>query len=283
MKDYEKVADLLKKKKVVAMVAPSFVIDFDYKRFANELRAIGFDKVTELTFGAREVNLFYMDHLKKNPGKLWISTPCPAIVDLVMKNFPHLQDNLIPCVSPMIAMAKIVKKQYPKHSIVFIGPCIYKKREAEKFPEVDMALTFKEIPNLMKLCKKKKVDEREYFFDQFYDNATKIYPISGGLAESMHVKEVLKPDEVIVCDGRKACRMLKKFDRHPGKVKFMDILFCKGGCVGGPGVITKKPLFVRKKKVRDYLKFVKKHKTGEKKGLAKYVKDINFKLKNFKE
>lgn len=286
MHDLEKVLQLLKNHQVVAMVAPSFVIDFNYKKFADKLRSIGFDKVTELTFGAREVNLFYKDYLKKHPNKLWISTACPAVVDLVLKKFPHLVDNLIPGVSPMVAMSRIVHKEYPKHKIVFIGPCIYKKKEADKFSDVHAALTYKEIPELFKLCKKnnlcRKVEKKNYFFDQFYDDVTKIYPISGGLAKSMHVKEVLKPDEVIVCDGACAIKMLEKFNEHPGKMKFMDILFCKGGCVGGPGVITRKPLILRKKKVMDYLKFARKHKTGEKAGLDKYLKGIDFKIKKFR-
>ena len=286
MQDIEKVINLLKNNKVIAMVAPSFVIDFNYKTFADKLRTIGFDKVTELTFGAREVNLFYRDYLKKHPKDLWISTTCPAVVDIVLKKFPHLIDNLIPGVSPMVAMSKIIHKEYPKHKIVFIGPCMYKKKEADKFSDVDVALTYKEIPALFKLCKAnnlcKKVDKKSYYFDQFYDDATKVYPISGGLAKSMHIKEVLKPEEVIVCDGSCAIKMLEKFNEHPGKVKFLDILFCKGGCVGGPGVITKMPTLFRKKKVWNYMKFAKKHKTGEKVGLDKYLKGIDFKIKKFK-
>ena len=45
--------------KSIALVAPSFVADFEYPQFINQLRHLGFDKIVELTFGAKLVNLSY--------------------------------------------------------------------------------------------------------------------------------------------------------------------------------------------------------------------------------
>lgn len=126
--DVEEVIRRLKNKEdLYAMIAPSFVVDFDFHTFADRLRAIGFDKVTELTFGAKEVNHFYREYLSKHPNGFYISTPCPIIVNIINERFPRLRSRMIPCVSPMIATAKILKKQYKGHKIIFIGPCYAKE------------------------------------------------------------------------------------------------------------------------------------------------------------
>ena len=60
--DQKRVLSLLadsKKKngtKICLMAAPSFVVDFDYFSFVPLMKSLGFDKVTELTFGAKVVN-----------------------------------------------------------------------------------------------------------------------------------------------------------------------------------------------------------------------------------
>jgi iron only hydrogenase large subunit-like protein len=279
--DQQRVLELLNDK-VIAMVAPSFVVDFDYAVFADELRAMGFDKVTELTFGAKEVNTFYKKHLQNNEG-LWISSPCPSVVSLVKRKFPHLVEKLVPCVSPMIAMARILKKEFPDHKLVFVGPCISKKLEAKAHPEdVDAALTFHDVQALLDYFeskgKFKDLKHKSAFFDQFYNDSTKVYPISGGLANSMKVRNVVREDEYIIVDGFPLIeKVLHELDELPNHVRFVDILFCNGGCVGGPGVISKDPVEVKREKVLDYQRFAKKHKTGDEVGLDKYVEDLNFK------
>jgi iron only hydrogenase large subunit-like protein len=65
-------------------------------------------------------------------------------------------------------------------------------------------------------------------------------------------KQVLQKDEIIVCDGPetldKAIKDLEEFK----KFRFVDILFCKGGCLGGPGIINKDTIENRTQKLLDY-------------------------------
>ncbi|MFC1697894.1 [Fe-Fe] hydrogenase large subunit C-terminal domain-containing protein [Nanoarchaeota archaeon] len=274
-------------KKMIAMVAPSFVIDFDYKTFADTLRAMGFCSVTELTFGAKEVNRFYTNYIKQNPNKLHISSPCPVITKLIVNKYPQLKDNLIPCVSPMVAMARILKKECPELMRVFIGPCFAKKQEAKYYSEdIDLALTYKDIDKVIKFFKKanlmKPKEKKNYFFDRFYDDATKIYPVSGGLAKSMHAREIVGEDEFIIADGTKeVLKILDELNLDEDKTNFVDILSCNGGCIGGPGVISTEPIPDRKKKVLEYMEYAKSNKTGERVGLDKYVETIDFSAKPF--
>lgn len=274
--DQRKVLELLSSKdKTCLMVAPSFVVDFDYKTFVPLMKGLGFDKVTELTFGAKMVNHEYHEFIHKNRGnqEKFISSVCPASVELIKNKYPDLKKFLLPFDSPMVSMAKIVRKNYKHHRIVFLSPCLAKKSEAKKSGLVDVAVTFSEMKQLLEKekPKKAKIDHR---FDKFYNDYTKVYPIAGGLSATLHAKDILKPEEMVECNG--CVDIMKLLDSHPDK-KFYDILFCKGGCIGGPGVFSKDSIAERRKRVLAYMKFAEREKMQKShEGLVKYSKGLKF-------
>ena len=264
------------KGKYVAMLAPSFVVDFPYPKIILQLKDLGFDKVVELTFGAKMINRDYHKILKKSKD-LVIASVCPGIVETIRTKFPQYKKNLINVDSPMVAMARICKKEYPKHKIVFFSPCNFKKVEAEKTKIVDYVLDYKELNQLLK-CK--RLDKKKYscdvLFDRFYNDYTKIYPLAGGLSKTAHLKKVLKSSETETIDGVKD---VIKFLNNPRKgVKFLDVNFCKGGCIGGPCINSLLPISLRKKKVLQYLEESKQEDIPEsRKGLIKKARGVSFK------
>ena len=77
--------NLIKNNEAVAMLAPTFAIDFKYPNIIGMLRKLGFKEVTELTFGARMVNWEYANYIKDHPKQeLFIASPCPVVVALVI-------------------------------------------------------------------------------------------------------------------------------------------------------------------------------------------------------
>jgi iron only hydrogenase large subunit-like protein len=70
-----------------------------------------------------------------------------------------------------------------------------------------------------------------------------------------------------------------KFLNNPDKkIKFLDVTFCKGGCIGGPCIDSKLPLLLRKKKVLNYMKVADEERIPEeRKGIIKEAKGISFK------
>jgi iron only hydrogenase large subunit-like protein len=266
------------KGKYVVMLAPSFVVDFKYPEIIFQLRALGFDKVVEVTFGAKMINRLYHSDLK-NSNKILISSVCPGVVDFVKNNYPNMKDSLILVDSPMIAMAKICRKIYPKHKIVFISPCNFKKIEAENSKFIEGVLTFKELKNILPKVNSNCSDS----FDKFYNDYTKIYPLSGGLSKTAHLKGILKPEEVKIIDGvQKVKKFLDNYNPEKSNVRFLDVCFCEGGCIGGPEVNSRLPIFLRKRKVLKYLKQAKCEDIPEiKKGLVKKAKGISFRRKSF--
>jgi iron only hydrogenase large subunit-like protein len=263
------------KQKTIALVAPSFIVNFSYPSFIWQLKKLGFDKVVELTFGAKIVNREYHLFLKKSSG-LVISSPCPGIVTTITNNYPKLKNKLAPIDSPMAAMAKVCKKYYPDHKTIFISPCDFKKVESQNSKYVDGVIDYDQLARLFEKNKiRKPFLTKRVQFDKFYNDYTKIYPLSGGLAKTAHIKDIVKKDEVKVIDGLK--EVMRFLDHPDPKIKFLDCLFCEGGCIGGPHTDKKCSILKKHRKVIKYLKQSQREDIPEdRKGLIEKAKGLKF-------
>ena len=122
--------------RVVASLAPSFIVDFPVdgiEEMAAMLAKLGFAETGETAMGAYLVKSEYERMVQEKRQDIIISTCCPSAVRLVQKYYPELVGCLAPVVSPMEAHARYIKEQDPDAVVVFIGPCISKKAEAEDF------------------------------------------------------------------------------------------------------------------------------------------------------
>ena len=251
LSEKEQLLEFIKnKEKMVAMLAPSFLIDFSYPEIIGKLKRLGFDYVVEVSAGAIETNKQLKSLLKLNPNKRYISNACPGIVQLIKSKYPKLTDFLAPIDTPMMAIARIVQKKYPNHKKVFIGPCLMKKIESQENPELEiLVLTFKEISEVFKI--KKIVEEKQDNSCSFDITGleTRLYPISGGLAQSSGIVKALTDPEWDVISGKDLVeKNLQEFPNNT-EIKILDALFCDGGCINGPGIISKDSLDNRRKKV----------------------------------
>lgn len=252
----ELISLLQQKTPLVALVAPAFPIVYDPSTIAGKLRKMGFEFVLEVSAGAINTNKAVIKALTDNPEARFITSPCPSFVRLVRTKYPDLQKYLALSVdSPMIATARIAKEKYPNHKPVFIGPCLVKKLEAsEDYPELNiLAITFKEMEKVFETfgdrLSSDQVDNNVFDLE---GKETRLYPISGGLAQSSQVKEILSADEVEVVSGWKNCQAsLERFVTDK-KVRLLDILFCEGGCINGQGINSNLTLEQRREKVMDY-------------------------------
>lgn len=254
-KEYKKLNSLLSRKNnLTAMLAPSFIIDFPYPQIIGMLKRLGFKNVVEVALGARITNQELTKEITKNPAKKFITSPCPNIYQMVAKKFPHLKKYLSLAPTPMIATARIVLQKYPTTKPVFIGPCLVKKLEAKRFKDLNiLAVTFKDLFQIFKDFNiNNKPEDNKYKFDLVAQN-TRVYPVSGGLAESAFLENILKKDQYLVVSGPKqAVQTLNNFEKNIN-LKVLDILFCKGGCINGLGIInTQQTLKTRKQKILSF-------------------------------
>lgn len=251
------------KKELVAMLAPSFIVDFDYPEIVRMLKKLGFKYAVEVSRGAEMTNSQLLALTKLHPDRKYITNPCPVIVRLIRSKYPQLQEYLAPIDSPMSATAKIVDKEWPGLKKVFIGPCLMKKFEAnEDREELDiLAITFRDLqsvfdfkkikPSRLLRCKLLAMTARKNEFD-IIGGETRLYPISGGLAQSSGITQKLTDAEYDVISGpNNANKMLSEFLSKPD-LKLLDILNCDGGCICGPGMNSKASLDERRKRVIDF-------------------------------
>jgi len=278
--------DLIKNNKTVALLAPSFPIDFKYPNIIGMLEKLGFNEVTELTFGARMVNWAYANYIKEHLNqKIFISSPCPTVVAMIQNQYPEFIKYLMPIVSPMVAMAKIYKQKNPNSKVIFISPCWAKENvEAPKWPQfIDAVITLKELKEIFEKENIKEEDfNKNYKFDSLIREYTKIYPVSGGLASTSHIKNLFNEGEILITDGVKnITKALDEFKSGVSKYRFFDFLNCDGGCIGGPAINNQfYPIEKRKEIVFEYTKNSSEDKMGEKRiGTVEKAEDINFSAK----
>jgi len=257
LKATDEVFELLKSaSKTIAIIAPSFPAEFDeikdYKILVGMIRQLGFDYVSEVSFGADLVAKKYAKILSEPKDEGFISSDCPAIAFYVEHYSPDLVPYLAPIVSPMVAMARIVKKKYGNDlKVVFIGPCIAKKAESL---EVDEVLTFRELREMFEAANISSKLTEASDFDPPHAGKGAIFPISRGLLQTTEVSENIYEGNVIVADGRIDFReAIKEFENGLIRSNNLELLCCEG-CIMGPGTSKNGKRFARRTMVSKYVK-----------------------------
>ncbi len=252
MTEIENIISLIQHKELlVALLAPSFPIMFQYPQIVGKLRRLGFDKVVEVSIGAMATNASLVSAFHQHPDARYITSPCPSVVRLIRKKYPELTGYLMSdTVSPMISTAIQMKETYPQHKPVFIGPCFAKRIEAkEDTHQLNISvITYVEVEGLFRSFSigEDTADSNAVF--DMEEQATRMYPVDGGLTDTSGIRSILKEGEVRVVSGWKNCDVaLHEFSTNPS-IRLLDILFCDGGCISGPGIAS--PLSVEDRKQR---------------------------------
>lgn len=224
---------------VIASVAPSFVSSFGVQNFSvmrTALKKLGFDFAEETAVGANAVTEQYNKLLKSGEYRNFITSACPAINRMIQIYYPKALKYLAPVASPMVAHAIILKKRFPDAKIVFIGPCIAKKREARESGIIDGVLTFEDLLSMFETngINLEEMGEVEPSENAQSINIAKSYPISNGIIKSF----VKLPDgyEYVAVDGvRRTFDLLQDIDSLSGM--FLEVNCCEYACINGPCAI----------------------------------------------
>ncbi len=248
--------------KVAAIIAPSIAAEFiditDYQSFVGMIRALGFDYVNEVAFGAELVANEYKSLLQNDKKRTYISTSCPAIVSYVEKHHPQIIKSLAPIVSPMIATAKVLYQMHDDDlKVVFIGPCIAKKVEAmqNQFKGmVEEVISFIELRRMFDEKKIKPDNVKPSEFDPPLAGKGSVFPISGGMLQTVDLEEDYISGEIVVAEGRQdIIEVLKEFEEGYLEAKLFDLLCCNG-CLNGPGMSNRKQFFYKRKNISNFAK-----------------------------
>lgn len=257
--ELDEVYSLLQTSRVIAIVAPSFAASFpkEYRKIPAALRKLGFYQAIETAFGADLIANDYMEVITSENNKTLISSACPAVVSFIQKYYAELVPNLAQVVSPMIALGRYLKQDIGKDvKIVFIGPCVAKKHEAqddEVSDAIDSVLTFTELKSMLANEKIVLNELEDSDFDGPHAMMGKAYPLAGGLLKTTDVSgDILEKDIIVVEGKRKVVDIIEEIANNHINAKFTDILFCEG-CISGPAIDTELNYYARREKVINYI------------------------------
>ncbi len=238
---------------VAAIIAPSFPAEFadiaDYHILIGMIKALGFEYVSEVSFGADLVADRYKKLVTENKN-YYISSDCPSIVNYVKFYHPGLVNNLAPVVSPMVAMGRVVREKHGKDTkIVFIGPCIAKKAES---PEIDEAITYTELREMF-AERGLTPDRAEHLdFDPPKGGRGAIFPVARGLLQTAKISDSTITGNIIAAEGRIDFQgALKEFEAGLIENQHMELLCCEG-CIMGPGLSKNGKQYNRRALVSSY-------------------------------
>lgn len=250
--DLPRVKQLMEQKQhVYVSLAPSFVSEFSEftpRQLSAALKKLGFYGVSETAIGAdlvseqiaKDLEATRVGELKQ---KLFLSSACPSAVEYIKRLFPYYANYITDRSSPLLAHSRFLHETYGNDiGVVFIGPCIAKKREADVWDTIDLALTFNDLHEWLENEQitpssiKKEADELEDAFVPFRAAGGSLYPVDGGMIASVKKYTDKTEARFMTVTG------LDSFpDALAGlkpealdKPLFIEMLSCPGGCINGP-------------------------------------------------
>jgi len=263
--DLPRVKDLLNSgRPVFVSLAPSFVAQspgIEPAQVIAVLRKLGFAGVSETALGAQQVSASVLALLRGEPGHVWISSACPVVVDFVAKYHPECEPNLSPLLSPLLTHCRMLRARFGADiGIVFIGPCIAKKKEAEDHPELlDAVLTFEDLDNWLddagiELASVPATSDDQFVLGEAREGA--LYPIEGGLVPGVTRDGDVKPSQVMSFSGISNVEQALKgiAEWRPDHNIFLELTACPGSCVNGPKAARNTSIAKRRFDVLQYAK-----------------------------
>ena len=237
------IVDLLKDikagKPIVALIAPAVAGQFpvDLGRLMAGIKAIGFTDVLEVARGADITTTNEAHELEERlaRGEKFMTTSCcPAYKRLVEKHIPDLMPYVSDTKSPMWYTAELAGKEFPGALTVFISPCVAKKKEAQKTPNLSYVLSLEELAVLF-IAKGIELSELPP------DNPKTIpsqfgrkYAITGGVAASVKAMAQMAQPMIVNGISHQTIRDLKGIAKGKVTGNLVEVMTCEQGCVGGP-------------------------------------------------
>lgn len=235
-------------KKVIAMVAPAMFgqLPCTPAQLKKAIQQLGFADVYEVAQGAdvttRTEAAEFEERLEK--GAEFMTTSCCAgYNELVDKHIPEMKPFRSDTKTPMYYTAEIVKKENPSAVTVFFSPCVAKRREALKNPNVDYVLNYEEVGAWFIAQGIQVTECGESSFKTESSAEARNYCVTGGVAAAV---QTLLPEHIpahpVIIDGlnKQNIRDLKKYAKNGmcDLGNLIEVMACQGGCLGGNATVN---------------------------------------------
>ncbi len=236
---------------------PAFFYDLEPGQLAAALQQLGCIDVFEGAAGVELIAPEYRALLSRDNGDSLISSHCPAVVDLIERHYPQLINNLVPVVSPMVAIGRYIKSCHDGAvRVVYISSCIGGKFEIEDEQvagSIDAVLTYKELKLILE---NKKIDPRRLEPESFSGNSTfngRSFSIAGGPFHIFGIgHDGLDPKFVSTVGEEATMEVIRDIAARRITPRYVDVRFCSGGCIGGPGRTNRLTAFSKRNLIIAY-------------------------------
>ncbi|MCX6269940.1 MAG: 4Fe-4S binding protein [Bacteroidetes bacterium] len=220
-----------------------FSADIHPKLIHQALKNIGFDAVANISQESHELSYVISEYLKvKKDGKPIIGSFCPAVIRLILVNYPNLVELISPFDVPLELAAKKSKLRYSKElgidikkiGAIYITPCPAKAvsiaQPAEKEKSwIDGTISIKDIYNIIlpEILRMHENNKQERVEDYFY------YGKGWGILS--HILQHLDSERFMTVKGIDNVKMILN-DIEDSKLKNVDYIeafTCNQACIGG--------------------------------------------------
>lgn len=239
--------------KIVAVVAPAIYGQFDATpgQVLTAIKMVGFDDVIEVALGAEDTSRNeaeeFLERMKEG-RPFMTSSCCPAYTEWVDKHFPAFRPFVSDTRSPMVYAARRAKAKHPDAEVVFVGPCLAKRHEAESVPEVDYIMSFEELGAFMVAYNIDVGKCEEMPLDPEVTNLSRGYARAGGVRDAI-MDAVGEGYTAVNIEGldKKNIALLKAMANKP-QARFVEVMACEGGCINGPCTLA--PLSLARQNIK---------------------------------
>lgn len=247
------IIDILKNikqgKKVVAMLAPAIMgqLPCTPAQLKQAILELGFADVVEVALGAdittKNESAEFKERVVEGQTQFMTTSCCAAYNELVDKHIPEMDKYRSTTKTPAYYTAELVKKEHPDYVTVFFSPCVAKRTEASKNPNIDYVLSFEELGAWFVALNVQVAECEESEFAKQSSAQGRNFAVTGGVAQAVNslLEEGEKATPYIINGlDKSAIRDLKKFAKN-GKCELgnlIEVMACPGGCLGGSNTIN---------------------------------------------
>ncbi len=245
------IIDVLKniklKEEVIALIAPSIAGQFNGNIYQLKTAMIkaGFSDVYEVAQGADITTLNEAkEYIERRLNGEWFMTTscCAGYNELRKKLLPEINKYASDTKTPLYYISQIVREKHPKAKLVFISPCVAKRKEVLENPNTDYLLNYTELKAIFDGRGIKVEECRESEFDKESSKQGRNFGTTGGVAEAVEkaVSDEMDIKPVIIgALNKENINKLKKYakDGYCAEGNLIEVMCCEGGCLGGNAVI----------------------------------------------
>ena len=247
------IIDILKNiksgKKVVAMLAPAIMgqLPCTPAQLRQAILELGFTDVVEVALGAdittKNESAEFKERVIEGGAPFMTTSCCAAYNELVDKHIPEINQYRSTTKTPAYYTAELLKKEHPEYITVFFSPCVAKRTEASKNPNIDYVLSFEELGAWFVALNIQVGQCEESEFAKESSAQARNFAVTGGVAQAVNslLEDKDKANAYVINGLDKAgIRDLKKFAKN-GKCELgnlIEVMACPGGCLGGSNTIN---------------------------------------------